>query len=155
MGDALLGSAAKGAVAGAVGTVAMSAVMLAAQQVGVFSKQPPETLTEAALEEAGAEPVDEQAENALSTAAHLGFGSATGAAFALADRVVAGRVHPALWGPVFGLGVWTLAYKGVIPRLGLLPHPDDDQPGRPATMIGAHLVWGATTGWVVGRTSGR
>ena len=34
--------------------------------------------------------------------------------------------------------------------LGILPPPERDQPGRPATMLLAHWVYGATLGAVVG-----
>lgn len=151
MASRLAPALARGAVGGAVGTLAMSAVMLAAQKAGLMGRQPPEKLTEAALASAEMAPVEERTEDVAAILAHLAFGMTSGAAFALAHRAVAGGVAPAVSGATFGLGVWALAYKGVIPRLGVLPPPERDRPGRPAAMVAAHVVWGATTGAVVGR----
>lgn len=151
MNDGPGGTIVRGAVAGTAGTVTMSSVMLAAQRAGLMGRQPPEKVTEHTLAAAGARPASDSAENALSTVAHFAFGAAAGSAFAVSHRVVGRSVPASVAGPAFGLGVWALAYKGVIPRLGLMPRPEDDRPGRPAAMVAAHLVWGLTTGWLVGR----
>lgn len=139
----------RGAIAGALGTVTMSGLMLAAQRAGLFGRQPPELLTEAALDEADVEPVSDVAEDVASTLAHFGAGATFGVAFAVADRALGHRGPGVLSGPVFGLGVWALSYKGVIPALGVLPPPEHDNPGRAATMAAAHVVWGATTASVL------
>ena len=142
-----------GALGGALGTAAMSAVMLGAQRMGLMGEQPPKKIAEAALGEAGGPSVSEPEENTLATVAHFGFGATMGALFGLLHHRVRPGLPPVATGSTFGLAVWALAYKGVVPALGIMPPPDEDRRGRPASMVVAHLVWGATTGLVVGRLS--
>jgi len=47
--------------------------------------------------------------------------------------------------------VWFVSYQGWVPALGLLPPAHRDRPGRPATMLIAHWVYGATLGACLGR----
>ncbi len=144
-----------GALAGAVGTAAMSAVMLGTQRAGLMGQQPPEKIAQAALGKAGVTSTDEGEEDALATVAHFCFGASMGAVFALLHREVDLPVVPVAGGSAFGFAVWALAYKGVVPRLGIMPPPEHDRPGRPTSMVLGHVVWGATTGWVVGRLDRR
>lgn len=131
----------KGAGAGAVATVAMSAVMLAAQKAGLMGRQPPKRITAALT--AGTPSADGPALDALSVVSHLGFGAACGAVFAAAyARSPEPRPHPGA-GIAFGLGVWAVSYAGWLPALGILPPPGRDRPGRQATMVSAHIVYGA------------
>jgi hypothetical protein len=58
---------------------------------------------------------------------------------------------PAADGAAWGLVVWLVNYAGWLPKLGLMPAPEHDKPGRPAAMIAAHLVYGATLGALLGR----
>src|SRR5688572_13116405 len=83
---------ARGAAAGSLSTVSMSAVMWGAQQLGLMGQQPPKKITRAALEAVDATPLPEPAENAMSLLAHLGFGAACGAAFTAARRVAPARI---------------------------------------------------------------
>ena len=142
-------------MAGALGTVTMSGLMLAAQRAGLFGRQPPEVLTEAAVEEAGLDPLSDAAEDLAATAAHFAAGASFGVAYALVDRALRHRVPALVGGPAFGLGVWAASYKGVIPALGVLPPPEHDNPGRAATMAAAHVVWGATTASALHRALAR
>src|SRR5687768_3494177 len=70
----------------------------------------------------------------LSLVLHLGFGAAAGALRA--------ALAPRSSGVAFGLGVWAASYAGWAPALGLMPPPTRDRPGRPATMIIAHVIYG-------------
>ncbi len=142
-----------GALGGTVGTAAMSAVMLSSQRLGLMGQQPPQKIAEAALAKAGAEGVTEDEENLLATVAHFGFGASMGALFGLLHHRARPSVPPAATGLAFGLAVWALAYKGVVPALGIMPPPERDRRGRPGSMVLGHLVWGAATGLVVGRLS--
>ena len=144
-----------GALAGAVGTATMSAVMLGAQRAGLMGQQPPEKIAQAALDKVGVTDTDDGEEDVLATVAHFCFGASMGAAFGLLHREVDLPVVPMASGSVFGLAVWALAYKGVVPGLGIMPPPEHDRPGRPTSMVLGHLVWGATTGWVVGQLDHR
>lgn len=49
-----------------------------------------------------------------------------------------------LGGASFGLAVWASNYAGWLPKAGLMPKPRHDRPGRPTSMIAAHVAYGAT-----------
>lgn len=134
-----------GAVAGVRATAAMSAAMGVAQKAGLMGKQPPKKITESMLERLEMD-TGEVGTNAASSVAHLAFGVAAGALFA-AGRSLIGQRGPALVeGVTFGILLWALSYKGWIPRLGLMQPPERDRPGRPASMIAAHAIYGAVLG---------
>ena len=139
-----------GAVGGVVGTATMSAVMLVGEKTGLMPRQPPEDIAAAALDAVGVSERDEKTDEALAVLAHFGFGAAGGAVFGLLHRRLRLPIPAAVHGVVFGSLVWAASYKGWIPALGILPPPERDQPGRPATMLLAHWVYGATLGAVVG-----
>jgi hypothetical protein len=58
-----------------------------------------------------------------------------------------------LAGVGFGLAVWAVSYLGWLPAAGILSPATEHPARRNALMIGAHVVWGATTGLAVGRLS--
>lgn len=137
--------AAAGAVAGTVATLPMSAVMVVAQRAGLMGSQPPRRVTDEALQTVGADP-PEQTRRALTVLSHLAFGAAAGVPFALAQRLLPREVPRTAVGAVYGLGVWASAYLGWVPALGILPPADQDRPGRPQSMVLAHLVFGSVLG---------
>ena len=143
-----------GALGGAAGTATMSALMLVAQRAGVMGQQPPEKIAEAAVQQAGLPGITGVQQNALAVLAHFGFGAGMGVAFEMLHRRLGPKVPAVVGGGLFGVAVWAAAYRGVVPWLGIMPHPERDRPGRPTSMVLAHVVWGATTGWVVGRRGG-
>lgn len=140
---------AAGAAAGAVATVAMSAVMIGLQRLGLLGRTPPRHIVEHALGRFGLRHrVSPRSRRALSAVAHLGFGATQGAVYALGHHGTAaaedGVPQPsARSGIPFALAVWASSYSGWIPRLGILPPPSRDRPGRPTTMVLAHVVYGA------------
>jgi hypothetical protein len=149
-GGAVVGAVTTGlrdAAAGAIATVAMSAVMIGGDRAGILGEPPPTTVTRAALREAGVEHPAEAA-GVMAPLAHLWFGALGGVVFGLVRRLVPGVPGWSL-GPLFGLGVYGVSYKGWIPALGILPPPEEDRPGRPAVMIAAHLVYGLALGWLI------
>lgn len=139
-----------GAIGGLVGTATMSAIMLAGEKTGLMPHQPPEDVTDAALDAAGVPVRSEEARDTLAFLAHFGFGAAGGAVFGLLHRRLRLPIPAALHGVLFGSLVWAVSYKGWVPALGILPPPERDRPGRPTTMLLAHLVYGATLGAIVG-----
>ncbi|MEA2518091.1 MAG: hypothetical protein QOF49_171, partial [Chloroflexota bacterium] len=132
----------------AVATVAMSAVMVAGDRMGLMGEQPPTAVTRAALGGVGADDPPGTAD-LIAPVAHLGFGATAGVVYGLTRRLFP-RVPGVALGPMFGLGVWAVSYKGWIPALGILPQPDDDRPDRPTVMVVAHVVYGVVLGWLVG-----
>jgi hypothetical protein len=135
----------RGSVAGAVGTAAMSALMLAAGRAGLIGRQPPEAIARTATRRVtGAEPHGDTA-NVLSSVSHLGFGVASGALYAALPAPDV--VPPPVRGAAFGVAVWAASYLGWVPRvLGALPSAEDDRDDRVAVMIAAHLVYGGVLG---------
>jgi hypothetical protein len=126
----------------------MSAVMVAGDRGGLMGEPPPTLIARTTLRKAGVDRPSEAA-GILAPLAHLGFGTAAGAAFGILARSVP-RVPSRLLGVVFGLAIWAVSYKGWIPALGILPPPEDDRPGRPAVMIAAHVIYGLVLGSLVG-----
>ncbi len=149
--DTLFQEGARGAAAGAIGTVPMSAVMLIGQRLGWMNDQPPKALTEEGLRLAGVrDEVSEGAIDALAVASHLGFGAASGALFDLLQRAIP-EASPLPLGIAFGLGVWAASYRGWIPAMGSLPLEQRRGGRGTAVMIAAHAVYGATIGALAGR----
>jgi hypothetical protein len=129
----------RGAVSGVVATGAMSVVMLAFRRE--MGEQPPDAIVTDAAHAVGIDPTEEQ-EDVLASIAHAGFGVVSGAGYALLPRYG----PPPLRGVVVALGIWATAYQGWLPALGILPPASRDKPARPATMIAAHVVFGAVLG---------
>lgn len=122
----------------------MSAVMFGAKRLGLMGEMPPERITARALNWAGVSR-GRQEQDLLASAAHVGFGTVAGAIFGALRPLL--RPLPApLAGSLFGAGVWLVSYKGWVPALGILPPPEHDRPGRPQSMLLAHLVYGAVLG---------
>jgi NAD(P)-dependent dehydrogenase (short-subunit alcohol dehydrogenase family) len=136
--QALLTRVVKGAAAGIVATAAMSAVMLGARRLGLLGEPPPRRLTRRVLSPLGLLGPRGRALDVTALAAHFAYGAALGGVFALPP----GRSTRAR-GLLYGAGVWAANYAVALPALGLMPPARRDRPGRPTSMIAAHLVYGA------------
>lgn len=134
-----------GAVAGLGGTLAMSVVMLAAQRAGLMGTLPPKRITERALEGLHLRSSGGTV-NAMAAGAHLGYGMAAGAAFGQIGKRLCLALPSGIKGAVFGTVLWAASYFGWVPALGLMPPPPKDRPGRPGSMLLAHIVFGAVLG---------
>lgn len=145
----LLQTVGRGAVAGAVATIAMSVPMLAATRLGLIQEQAPQRITDRLLSRFRlADDVrDESSREALAAANHVAFGAVGGAGFALLARRLPSSIPLIPAGMAYAaLGIWTVSYAGWAPALRLMPPPDEDEPGRPVLMIAAHLIYGAVLG---------
>jgi hypothetical protein len=132
----------RGLLIGAVATVPQSLTILAGRQLHLLRTPPPVQITERSLEAVGLEPDRADPAFAATTVAlHFGYGAACGGLYALARPVLPG--NPWIGGVAFGLAVWGGSYYGLMPALDLYPPPDRDTSGRIATMIAAHVVFGA------------
>lgn len=137
-----------GITSGALATLPMTAVMFAAQKLGLLGKMPPAKITDDMLARGGV-PATRTERRALTTLMHLGFGAGCGALYSLLRP---GRPSPgraAVEGAAFATAVWGASYAGWIPALGILPPPGDDRKDRQVTMVVAHWVFGAVLGFVV------
>jgi hypothetical protein len=141
-----------GSVAGTGATVAMSALMVAGRRSGLMPSLPPQDIASELVERSPLEDeVHRRGRTILGWLLHFGFGAAAGALYAVLRR----RFGPALPGPAAGIPyallVWALSYLGWVPALRFLPSALDDRPGRPLTMIAAHVVFGLLLEWLVVR----
>lgn len=151
------GALLRGAGAGVAATVAMSGLMLVAQRAGLLGRSPPRHIVEHGLARLHLRRKVPRTERQLLAAlAHLGFGASQGALYAAlhtwfgprlprsrSQRGGASRPPTAATGVPFALLVWATSYAGWIPALGILPSPSRDRPGRPLSMVLAHVVYGA------------
>ena len=136
-----------GAVAGLLATGAMSIFMLAARRAGWLHEQAPEEITERTVEQATHHRIGGQSLDVLAAIAHLGFGASAGVLYAFTlGRWRVRSVPPILTGVLYGTSVWLGSYWGVLPRLGLMPSPPDDEQRRPLVMLVAHWIYGAALG---------
>jgi hypothetical protein len=139
-----------GAAAGALATIAMSAVMLVAKRAGITGELPPERITRRAIEAVVDEPPRDDQEDAAAAVAHLGFGAAAGALFAvltlLTDATRRSAPIAASAGVLYATCIWLVSYQGWVPALGIMPPASRDRRGRVATMLAAHWVYGAALG---------
>jgi hypothetical protein len=138
-----------GGVAGVFGTLAMSALMLAAGRTGRMGTQPPRRVVDAAAERLPVEASRGPVRDVAAAALHLAVGATAGMVelgmLRAAGRAFGTRVPGSALGAGLGLALWAIAYGAVAPALHILPPPSDDRSARPAVMVAAHLVYGITT----------
>lgn len=131
----------RGAVAGLLGTAAMTPV-IGLGAIGWGKPPSPAQITANVERKTGVDetPRDDPGFTPEWLAAHLTFGTSWGVAFALArpwlpsSNVAAGL----LWGGA----IWVINYGAVLPALGLYPRPSRDETWRELAMIAAHGVYG-------------
>jgi hypothetical protein len=148
----------RGLLAGALATVPMSGLMAAGKLLGLLGTPPPKQITANAAGATVARTLDvldvsklaavprgdpSGAFRALWMGGHIGYGAACGGVFAALQRLLP-QAPDWLLGLGFGLLVWGTSYLGWVPALRLYPRPERDSPGRMATMIAAHIVFGLT-----------
>jgi hypothetical protein len=148
----LLRTAAGGALGGFLATIPMTAVMVAGQRAAGYGRLPPEALVTNAIDDAESlEDLDDVEVEATWRAAHLAAGAAFGVAYSLLFRPLTRILPRPLSGALFALLVWRISYQNVAPALELMPPADSDDEARQKTNVAAHLVYGATLGWLTGR----
>jgi hypothetical protein len=138
-----------------VATLAMSAAMVMEKKLGLMGEHPPKKIVMSLRRRSGIFGVSRDADNVATLLAHWGFGMATGALFGLLHRGTRGTARSSLLGAGYGAAVWAASYSGWIPALGIMRAPHRDRPGRPTSMVAAHLVFGSVLGAFVGRLSPR
>jgi len=125
------------------------------KKVGLLGEPPPKKIVRSLRRRAGIFGASRDAENALTLLAHWGFGIATGALFGWLHRGRRGMARSSLLGAGYGAAVWAANYYGWIPAARIMRAPHRDRPGRPTSMVAAHLVFGSVLGAFVERLSPR
>ncbi len=131
-----------GAIAGMVGTMAMTSAMRRMhEKLPPRERYPltPREIIDSTSEQAGA-PLPNEVAKDVTTAAHFAYGAASGALLGVAN-VMLGPIS----GGTAGVGIWLASYMGWIPGVGILKPATDHPPRRNLLMLAAHVVWGVTT----------
>ena len=146
-----------GAIAGLLATIPMTMMMKALHAQLPREERyplPPRLIVESASEKVEVrDDLDEEDKFAATLIAHFGYGATTGALYK-GVLEAAGIKPTASNGVVYGLGVWTLSYLGVLPAMGLLATATEHPARRNALMIASHVVWGAALGATARRLNG-
>jgi hypothetical protein len=107
---------------------------------------PPHDITDELVERS---PIDDEVGDtgrmALGWLSHFTFGAVSGAVYAVVRRLAPDPVT----GLAYALSIWAVSYLGWVPASGFLPSALNDRPGRPTTMIAAHVVFGLLLGALV------
>ena len=143
-----------GALAGTLATVPQSAAVWGLRSAGVYRRKPaPEVIAEKVTDAVvGVEKVPDQWLTPVKLVQHVGFGAAGGALFGL----LTGIIRPTtVAGVLAGLGIWKASYDGWIPALNIMPPPEEDEQGRQAAMVIAHIAYGLALGAIVERLTAR
>ncbi len=145
-----LRAAVRGAGAGLLATLVMSALMLAARRAHATPQLPPETIARRATQAVTGESPSATEGRMLGSVAHLAFGAAAGSVFGLVHHAIGLRGLLASVGAGLGFAnaVYLVSYQGWVPALRILPPATDDDPNRVRTMVAAHWVFGAALGFV-------
>ncbi|HET9428732.1 MAG TPA: hypothetical protein VFO69_10270 [Allosphingosinicella sp.] len=126
-----------GAIAGVIGTMAMTSAMRR-----LHRRLPPEErypLTPREIIDSAVDPEEEPGRD-LTTISHFAYGAGCGALVAAANSRPGVRE-----GAGAGVAIWLASYMGWIPAVGLLKPANRHPVRRNLLMIGVHLVWGAAT----------
>ncbi len=138
----------RGALAGLVGTTAMTGAMFAIKKAGMAPGEPaPKEIAENLEKKIGVyHQLPKPAFEASWAMLHFGYGTASGTAYALAQEGALEVGRPLLVGPLFGVLLWVIGYCGWLPLLGLYP-PPTRLPTRKvaAELVATHLIYGTAT----------
>ena len=137
----------QGAAGGLAATVLMSIGLGIADKLGVMNRQPPMKIVKHFLPM-----LDKKETEAAASTAHVGYGVSAGALY---GALVRPAWRNASTGIGYGLLIWLISYEGWLPAFGILPPAHRDKPGRAGTMLGAHILYGASLGIVSGRIARR
>jgi hypothetical protein len=139
-------TAIRGAVAGLAGTTLMTGAMFLMKRAGMMPGElEPKQIAESVEEAVGVGGyLPESAFEASWAMLHFGYGTASGVAYAFAQKAF-DRERPFLIGPSFGASLWAVGYCGWLPLFGLYPPPALLPKRKVAANILAHAVYGTAT----------
>lgn len=144
-----INSAIYGAIGGVTGAACMTVLRLAAQRSSGIDMMVPQAVTERLAEAAGIDaPGGHGGQQATIQALHLGYGFLWGGLYGL----IFGKGQPAGWlgtGALYGLGLWVLGFFGLVPLMDAARPAWRTRPAENTVNIGAHLLYGAVTAFVL------
>ncbi len=142
-----MNSLTSGAVAGLAGTTVMTGAMFLTKKAGMVpGKLEPKEIAENSEEKLGVRDyLPEPAFEASWVMLHFGYGTLSGVAYALAQKMALDLERPVLVGPLFGVLLWAFGYCGWLPVLGLYPPPTQVPKRKAAANILTHVVYGTAT----------
>lgn len=154
--DGVLGAVAKGAVAGIVGTAALSLGMTYGPQLltkyglmpeqgngeGSNAEEPTEKLVDMVTETAADTTLDPGPKAVAGQAVHWGYGATWSAIYGVAQSQL--RLHVPVHGLLLGAIVGTVA-STIIPAMQLAPSPTEQPVEQTAMMTGLHFLYGTVT----------
>jgi len=127
-----------GAVAGVVGTAALTATRVAAERTGLKRTRAAHSDVVGRLRViTGRKPWGHEHET-VATIVHYGFGAAAGALYA----VVAPRRARPFSGVAYSMLIWATSFLKVLPALRLMPPPSRDDKARQVVLAVDHAVYG-------------
>ena len=136
----------KGAIAGFMATLPMSAAMLLMRRWLPWWQQgplPPHEVTSNTLDAAGLDDIDEHHHDTATLVSHFGYGAMSGTLYPLVNTLPMPTVMKSA---LYGFGIWAASYMGWLPAAGLFDPATKRPMQRNLLMIVAHLIWGAATG---------
>ncbi len=140
----------KGAIAGLVGTVPMTAFMLLTQRFlpkGQRYDLPPEIITKELAHRAHVRQHMNKSQILMATTvSHFGYGATMGTLYSLVAKKV--PLPAVVKGTLFGLLIWAASYLCLLPLIGMSESGQREPMRRNLMMITAHVVWGAVMGVV-------
>ena len=137
----------KGAVAGTVATIPMTAFMLLMQRAlprWQHYDLPPEKLTDELADRMGVKKyLNKPQKVGLALIAHFAYGAAMGMLYTLLMQ--RGNIKTFSFlvkGNIFGLAVWGASYLGLLPAMQMSTTAPREPLQRNLLMIAAHSIWG-------------
>jgi hypothetical protein len=135
-----LDAAARGVLAGAVGTAAMTLAQLLAP---TESSDVPEKVGRKLIRLATGKRVPRKHRGKLNQGMHWAYGSSWGMLYGLLAAQLEKPPNPLAAGVTFGLSVWAVSLVE-LPALGVAPTPWEQSPRALLTDAGFHLLYGLT-----------
>lgn len=142
----------RGALAGAVATIPMTAALLVAEKAGLMGEFPPKHITYSLLRLAGVRRISSKARNTAAMGLHFTYGSSVGAVYGWLAHGVRLHVPGIVQGIGFSLAVWAVSYMGWVPALGIMR--SDLRRGKDWkwSNVASHIVYGTALGALSGTT---
>lgn len=144
----LTGRALRGAVGGAVGTLALTGLRKVMDRVGLVETTAPEQVVKRAEEVGLIGDIGPFTRRLLILAAHFVYGVSAGAAFGALRRECAGRDAEAAVGAALGILSWGAGWSGWLWILGVHGAPWQQRTPRVLLPVLDHAFFGAVWGLV-------